>query len=188
MSRTAIITLIICLLYINSSAAETFEFNYMISKGLHSNSLLGGYGENHKIPSSTDDRFGFDMISYRFSTFRSNRSDYGLQIMAGNKLTDNEQFAISAIGDFRQYFMNKGRVSLAYGLGFGLIHTNKAIDGIATKTNFTEQFSLTCHYSLAPKTALTLEYRFMHVSNANIVRPNRGFNASVVSIGATWFN
>jgi lipid A 3-O-deacylase len=57
--------------------------------------------------------------------------------------------------------------------------------------NGTFQFNLQAgggaHLFLSRRTALTLEYRLLHISNAGMSLPNDSLNTHLVALGVTWF-
>jgi len=56
----------------------------------------------------------------------------------------------------------------------------------STQFNFTEQASIGMHYFFTKNTAFTAEYRFRHLSNADIRQPNRGISTNFVTAGITY--
>lgn len=53
-------------------------------------------------------------------------------------------------------------------------------------TQFTPQGGLGVEYFLRPQRALVFEWRTVHMSNADLVPPNMGFNSSMLTIGFRW--
>jgi hypothetical protein len=53
-------------------------------------------------------------------------------------------------------------------------------------TQFSPQGGLGVQYFFRPQRAFVIEWRYMHMSNAGITAPNRGFNASMITIGFRW--
>jgi hypothetical protein len=72
--------------------------------------------------------------------------------------------------------------------GAGVLHTT--LDRRAPELNghlqFLPQAGLGIQYFLRPQRALVFEYRYVHMSNADIEPPNVGFNASMLTIGFRW--
>jgi hypothetical protein len=54
-------------------------------------------------------------------------------------------------------------------------------------TQFTPQGGFGLEYFIRPQRALVIEWRTLHMSNANLVPPNMGFNSSMLTIGFRWF-
>ena len=63
------------------------------------------------------------------------------------------------------------------------------IDGPDLNGNF--QFNIQVgagtHYFLSERTAPTVQYRWLHFSNAGIERPNHGTNTQMFHVGVSWF-
>jgi len=53
-------------------------------------------------------------------------------------------------------------------------------------TQFTPQAGFGFEYFVQPQRALVVEWRTVHMSNANTVPPNMGFNSSMITIGFRW--
>jgi lipid A 3-O-deacylase len=53
--------------------------------------------------------------------------------------------------------------------------------------NFIVQAGAGMHWRLTERLALTLQYRFHHISNAGIEEPNEGFNTHMLLVGPTLF-
>lgn len=71
--------------------------------------------------------------------------------------------------------------------GVGLIYLTYHYKYQATQFNFTEFAGLGAHYFFRKNTALTLEYRYRHISNANLRRPNLGINSNMGLLGISYF-
>lgn len=71
-------------------------------------------------------------------------------------------------------------------IGAGLDYMTQHIREQATQFNFTETAGLGMHYFFTDKLALTLEYRFRHLSNAAIKEPNHGINTQFGLAGLTY--
>ena len=71
-------------------------------------------------------------------------------------------------------------------LGLGLIYLTQHTGEQSTQFNFTETAGLGLHYFLWKNIALTLEYRYRHLSNAAIKQPNHGINTQFGLAGLTY--
>ena len=71
--------------------------------------------------------------------------------------------------------------------GAGILALDFDLRRQADGFNFTPQAGLGFHYFLSERTALTGEWRYHHISNADIHHPNVGINSSVVLVGVTVF-
>jgi hypothetical protein len=53
-------------------------------------------------------------------------------------------------------------------------------------TQFTPQGGFGVEYFIRPQRAVVFEWRTIHMSNANLVPPNMGFNSAMLTIGFRW--
>jgi hypothetical protein len=89
---------------------------------------------------------------------------------------------------FRLSGREHGRWVPFFDAGVGVQHTPlsnfvKEVDGF---TQFTPQGGFGLEYFVRPQRALVFEWRTIHMSNANMVPPNMGFNSSMITIGFRW--
>jgi hypothetical protein len=82
----------------------------------------------------------------------------------------------------------RGRFVPFLDVGAGILHTtlNTRAPELDGRLQFLPQGGLGVHYFLGPQRALVCEYRYVHMSNAGIEQPNKGFNASMITIGFRW--
>jgi hypothetical protein len=71
--------------------------------------------------------------------------------------------------------------------GAGVIALDADLRQQADGVNFILQSGVGLHYFISERTALTGEWRFHHISNANIHDRNPGINSSLVMFGFTFF-
>ncbi len=158
-----------------------------MARGQREMTVSVGYGENHRIPASVRDRFGFDALTFRYAWFTSPRTQGALEFCAGRHVRGQENFSVSSILGYRRYFLVRGGTAVGYDLGIGLVGMEDAMDGLGTKINFTEQVGLTWQVATSMSSAFSLEYRFCHISNAGLKMPNVGMNVSALSLGYSWY-
>jgi lipid A 3-O-deacylase len=70
--------------------------------------------------------------------------------------------------------------------GFGAVFMHQHLATQATQFNFIEQAGLGMHIFGTPQTALTLEYRYSHLSNAGIEHPNNGIDSHITLLGLSY--
>jgi len=68
-------------------------------------------------------------------------------------------------------------------VGAGVSLTDIGLPDLCTTFEFNVQGGAGCSYFLKDNLALTLQYRFVHISNADIDSPNVGVNINVIYIG-----
>jgi hypothetical protein len=159
-----------------------------MARGRHEITLLMGYGENHKIPDATKDRFSFDTVKLRYGVFTSPRTQLAVNLGYGDLQGDSsDNSALWTTGSYRRYFLARGQTALAYDFNIGIMRFEDHISELGTRTNFTEQLGLVYQHSTGTNSAFTIEYVFSHTSNAGIKLPNLGVNASIVALGYSWF-
>lgn len=71
--------------------------------------------------------------------------------------------------------------------GAGVLITDIGMPDLSTTFEFNLQIGTGTYYFLKDDLALTLEYRFLHMSNANIDTPNVGVNCHVIYLGLSRF-
>ncbi len=81
-----------------------------------------------------------------------------------------------------------GRFVPFFDAGGGLQHTTleSRAPELSGRLQFTPQAGLGLQWFFNSQRALVFEYRYMHMSNAGIMPPNLGFNASMITLGFRW--
>jgi hypothetical protein len=156
-------------------------------RGQRDLTLVAGYGENHRFPACMKTRIRFDQTSLRWGRFTSPANENAFEVGMDSQVKGQENLILSAVASRRHYFLVKKNIAVGYDLAFGAARFEHAVSGLATRLNFTEQVGLVLQHKVGASSALTLQYRFCHMSNAGIKKPNVGVNASVLSLGLTWF-
>jgi len=71
--------------------------------------------------------------------------------------------------------------------GVGVIYLTQHFREQGTQFNFNEFAGFGLHYFFTKNTALTLEYRYRHISNAGIEQPNHGVGTNIGLCGVSYF-
>lgn len=71
--------------------------------------------------------------------------------------------------------------------GAGVTGTDIRDGDLSTRFEFNLQIGAGVHYFMKDNLALTLQYRFIHISNAGMDAPNNGVNSNNLMLGASWF-
>jgi hypothetical protein len=89
---------------------------------------------------------------------------------------------------FRLESREHGRWVLFFDGGAGVQRTplSEHVPEVNGFTQFTPQGGVGLEYFVAPQRAVVFEWRTVHMSNADLVPPNMGFNSSMLSIGFRW--
>lgn len=88
---------------------------------------------------------------------------------------------------FRYNFLPNGTFIPFIEAGAGVLGLNFDVDGQRDGFNFSPQAGLGFHYFVSERTALTGEWRWFHISNADTRMPNDGIDSSMFIIGASFF-
>ncbi|MGQ9456253.1 MAG: acyloxyacyl hydrolase [Armatimonadota bacterium] len=168
------------------SHAERFRFD-SVERGLKEITLIFAYAETHKIPSAVTKRARLDQLRLRIGKFVSPRDEYAIELSALNETTSPDNRGWSVIGSYRRLFCVRGSTAIGFDVDFGLTCFQKRLITQSTRINFTEQMGVTVHYATGPRTAFSISYLFSHNSNAGLRMPNLGINASILSLGISWY-
>ena len=87
----------------------------------------------------------------------------------------------------RYNFLTNTRFIPFFHAGVGFIALDADLGRQADGLNFIVQSGLGLHYFISQRTALTGEWRFHHISNANVHDRNAGINSSLFMLGVTFF-
>ena len=71
--------------------------------------------------------------------------------------------------------------------GIGMLYMSQHTEEQSTQVNFLPQIGAGVHYFVKADRALSVEYRFRHLSNAGIRQPNKGIDCDVVLFGISSF-
>jgi len=88
---------------------------------------------------------------------------------------------------FKWNFTSGHRISPYIELAGGVLFTNKEIPFGTSDVNFMPQASIGMNIFTRERRAISLDFRYMHISNAGIASPNPGFNTLQGQIGFHWF-
>ena len=88
---------------------------------------------------------------------------------------------------FRYNFLPDGKFIPFVEAGAGILGLDFDVDGQRDGFNFSPQAGLGFHYFVSERTALTGEWRWFHISNADTREPNNGIDSSLFLIGVSFF-
>jgi opacity protein-like surface antigen len=110
-----------------------------------------------------------------------------VELFGGEQFKPNDRYFIGLTPLIRYNFATGSRLVPFVDAGAGVSSTN--IDGPDLTGNF--QFNIQVgagiHYFLSDRTALTVQYRWLHFSNAHTQLPNNGTNTQMFHVGVSWF-
>lgn len=96
-------------------------------------------------------------------------------------------FAAGGAFSFRYNFLARSGLVPYVEIGAGMTHLDFDLADQRDGFNFLLQFGAGAHWLIRERTALTAGWRFLHISNANLRRPNPGINMNLFLIGPTFF-
>lgn len=109
------------------------------------------------------------------------------EVFGGYQFKPNGRYFVGLTPLIRYNLATGSRWVPFLNVGAGVSRTN--IDGPDLSGNF--QFNIQVgagtHYFLSDRTALTVEYRWLHFSNADTREPNNGTNTQMFHVGVSWF-
>ncbi len=161
--------------------------------------FLTGYGITHEGVGSTDNQVQtFDAI-LRFGRFLSNELgkgswyqgrhevfvelplhvavDHDGRIMTGAYLLGSYKFTGLAARQLYPYLFGGG----------GVLYVDLGLPNMGSRLDFNYQGGTGVQYLVRKDMAIQAEYRYHHVSNANIATPNEALNSSKFLIGVSFF-
>ena len=95
---------------------------------------------------------------------------------------------VAGIGPLLRYnFATGSRWVPFLNVGGGLSATSIRDSDLATTFEYQLQGGGGSHYFLRDNLAVTLQYRFLHISNAGLKYPNLGVNTSTIYLVLSWF-
>ena len=167
-------------------ASDALRFD-SFKRGDKEISILLGGGANHRLPEAAKDRFQYSVAKIRCAVFTSPRTQLAFDAATGIYKGGANNCAFWATTGYRRYFLMRGSTAVSWEFNLGAMRLSHRVSELGTRTNFTEQLGIVFERGTSEDSALTIEYRFSHISNAGIKLPNIGINTSAVSMGYSWY-
>lgn len=187
--KNTILIVAIAVMLIDPVVAPAHNLRFdTLKRGQREITVLAGYGENHRIPCYMKDRFAFDVAKLRYGWFTSPRSVVSAELSLDKRRGQDSYSAFTTAATYRWLVLIRGCTALSFDASFGVTRFDRKIATQATKTNLTEQLGFTLEHAVGPSSAVAIEYKFSHTSNAGIKLPNLGVNASMIGIGYSWYH
>lgn len=110
-----------------------------------------------------------------------------VELFAGGQFNPYGRYFVGLTPFIRYNFATRSRWMPFVESGAGVSATN--IDGsdLTGTFQFNLQVGAGTHYFIGKRTALTVQYRWLHFSNARIREPNHGTNTQMFEVGVSWF-
>jgi lipid A 3-O-deacylase len=113
--------------------------------------------------------------------------EFLLEAFGGEQLHPNSAYVAGIAPLFRYNFATRTRFIPFITLGAGVSATDIGHPDLNGTFQFNVQAGAGTHYFLTRATALTFEYRWLHLSNAGTSFPNLGTNTQMFFGGLSWF-
>ncbi len=150
-------------------------------------------GGGHSVPGGTKNtsafnaglRYGWIITGLHLPGFLRGRFEYAVDAVPVFLVFQPANTAYGAGFDplgLKWDFQPRGHISPYLELTGGTLFTNHNVPTGTNTVNFTDQAALGMHL-LGPKRNISLELRYMHISNAGLATPNPGINTVQVRIG-----
>jgi lipid A 3-O-deacylase len=154
-------------------------------------------GGGHSVPGGRDHtgafnaglRFGWIITGEHLPGFLRGRFEYAVDAVPVFLIFQPANTAYGAGFDplgLKWNFQRHGRISPYLELCGGTLFTNHNVPTGTNTVNFTDQAALGMHI-LGPRHNVSLELRYMHISNAGLATPNPGVNTVQVRLGVGEF-
>lgn len=88
---------------------------------------------------------------------------------------------------FKWNFTSSARWIPYFETGAGMLFTTDDVPEKTFPFNFTPQAGFGFHIPTTPKQAFTVAFKYMHISNGGLDKPNPGINSIQVLVGYHWF-
>jgi hypothetical protein len=150
-------------------------------------------GGGHSVPGGTKDtsafnaglRYGWILTGKHLPGFLRGRFEYAVDAVPVFLVFQPANTAYGLGFDplgLKWNFQRHGRLSPYLELTGGTLFTNHSVPTGTNPVNFTDQAAFGVHV-LGPKYNMSLELRYMHISNAGLATPNPGLNTVQVRLG-----
>lgn len=109
------------------------------------------------------------------------------EMFGGKEVHPGSGYVIGVTPALRYNFDTGTRWAPFFDAGFGATATDIGHPDLDGTFQFNIQAGPGIRWLVSKNTALTLQYRFIHLSDDGMTKPNRGVNTSVIYVGASWF-
>ncbi len=110
-----------------------------------------------------------------------------LELFTGGQFKPNDRYFVGLTPLIRYNFATRSRWIPFINAGAGVSATDIGHPDLSGTFQFNIQVGAGTHYFLSDRTALTVEYRWLHFSNADTREPNNGTNTQMFHVGVSWF-
>jgi opacity protein-like surface antigen len=109
------------------------------------------------------------------------------ELFAGGQFNPYGRYFVGLTPFIRYNFATGSRWMPFVEFGAGVSATNIEGPDLTGTFQFNLQPGAGLNYFISKRTALTVQYRWLHFSNARIALPNHGTNTQMFEVGVSWF-
>ncbi len=109
------------------------------------------------------------------------------ELFGGSQFNPNARYIVGLTPLLRYCISTGTRWVPFFTVGAGVTLTDIGSPDLSGIFQFDPQGGIGTYCFLRPNTALTLEYRWVHLSHAGLLKPNDGVNTQMFSAGISWF-
>jgi len=113
--------------------------------------------------------------------------EFVAQLFGGEQFHPDTAYIVGMTPMLRYNFALGHRVVPFIDAGAGVTFTDIRDGDLSTTTEFNLQLGAGARFFMCDNLALTLQYRFIHLSNAGAASPNLGVNTGSLLLGLAWF-
>ncbi len=147
---------------------------------------VGGEGSHDLAVASANLGWVFSDVMCKNAWFRGNWELVG-ELFSGAQFSPNDKAIGGLTGLIRYNFATGSRWVPFIEGGAGPCGTGIGKPDLSTTFEFNDQAGVGVHYFFRDNKTLTLQYRFIHLSNAGIEEPNHGLDTQLFLAGMNWF-
>jgi len=165
----------------NAAADGTWNAGFSLGAGFGP-AIFGSQSQHHLAA-------GFLHVGRRLESDKSflRRLELGGEVWGGGQYDPEAAYVTGLTPMARYHFQPGSRLSPFVDLGLGFVLTDIGLPDLSTTYQFSPQAGTGVHWTLSKHLALTLQARYIHISNAGLEQPNDGVNAFVFTGGLTRF-
>jgi lipid A 3-O-deacylase len=164
---------------------DTFQAGFALGAGFNIKGV-GGKRSHDLAVASANLGWIFSDVMGKNEWYQGNWELAG-ELFAGAQYSSRERSVGGCTGLIRYNFATGSRWVPFIEGGAGVCGTDIGRPDLSTTFEFNDQTGAGVHYFFRDNRSLTLQYRFVHFSNAGIVEPNHGFNTQLFMVGMNWF-
>ncbi len=109
------------------------------------------------------------------------------ELFGGKEVNPGNGYVFGVTPVLRYNFETGTRWVPFFDAGFGATATSIGHPDLDGTFQFNIQTGPGIRWLICKDTALTLQYRYIHLSDDGMTKPNRGVNTSVIYVGVSWF-